>query len=956
MLARLLAAAVCLLPLAAFAQTLAPDNGAFVWRDGSEFIRFDKGRWTAGIDGARSLSWHVFLWHDDWKYETITGGTIEAGPELQPDGSVTMSGKFSAKEDSPPMLYSLAITPEEGGVRVHYEFRKSGPLKLSRPGVLLHLSGDRKAFSGEERVWADPSRNGAIASFPGGTAKRFLVELDGTRSLELGFAKFAAVDSEGNPNAHLFRLNFLPGDFPEDQTAVGEYTIRFADMPASFPGQVLPSAEPLAIRSVTPSAAQIPVYEKLELDVDLGATYDNPYDPEDVALDAIFTSPSGRQFAVPGFFMVDQERTVQDGVEIITPRGNGSWRVRFAAMEQGRYTWQLSLRDRTGAVTGGEGSFEATAPDARGFVRVSKADPHFFAFDNGEGHYCIGHNLPIYHTSGQLADEAMRKFAAAGENWNRWWMASYGIGIEWESRLGWYRQDNAARVDLVLDWARDLGLYYMMCMDTHQDFRTTGWDRNPFNKANGGPCEKAGEWFTNEEAREFYRKRLRYTVARWGYSPNVLCWEFGNEFQGWADSTEAMQLEWHREMSEHLAAIDPFDHMITTSFWGGTGPEAFWRLPNMDIVQTHCYTNTDDNVAPEIRRYCMDQWTKFDKPHIFGEFGIRSHSSTADKDPEGWGIHNALWAGMASFCAGPPMPWWHESYIEPLDLYFHFTALRNFTQDLPFGTAAWEPLQVESVDYADPNHVPEASDISITPVSVWGKPEHNVFRILPDGSIEGDGRPQQLLHGIGHADLKNPPSFVVHFPSDGQFVVSVNNVSNSGLLRIWVDGEQKAEIDLPCGEGLGKSSVFRPQWTLWETTYDQDFAVDVPAGIHTIRVENFGKDWVRVVAYRFTGCKIIDKPNLLACGMKSDEVAVLWVQNLRSSWFNHAGNGEVGKVDPSVITLSGLPDGEYTMQWWDTWKGNPRGTDQATVENGKLILSMPELETDVALKIRPSRG
>jgi len=231
-----------------------------------------------------------------------------------------------------------------------------------------------------------------------------------------------------------------------------------------------------------------------------------------------------------------------------------------------------------------------------------------------------------------------------------------------------------------------------------------------------------------------------------------------------------------------------------------------------------------------------------------------------------------------------------------------------------------------------------------------------VFRILPDGSIEGDGRPQQLLHGIGHADLKNPPSFVVHFPSDGQFVVSVNNVSNSGLLRIWVDGEQKAEIDLPCGEGLGKSSVFRPQWTLWETTYDQDFAVGVPAGIHTIRVENFGKDWVRVVAYRFTGCKIIDKPNLLACGMKSDEVAVLWVQNLRSSWFNHAGNGEVGKVDPSVITLSGLPDGEYTMQWWDTWKGNPRGTDQATVENGKLILSMPELETDVALKMGFAHG
>ncbi len=46
------------------------------------------------------------------------------------------------------------------------------------------------------------------------------------------------------------------------------------------------------------------------------------------------------------------------------------------------------------------------------------------------------------------------------------------------------------------------------------------------------------DWqFTNEQAREFYRKRLRYTVARWGYSPHVLCWEFGNEIQGWAGDT-----------------------------------------------------------------------------------------------------------------------------------------------------------------------------------------------------------------------------------------------------------------------------------------------------------------------------------------------------------------------------------------------------------------------------------
>ena len=64
-----------------------------------------------------------------------------------------------------------------------------------------------------------------------------------------------------------------------------------------------------------------------------------------------------------------------------------------------------------------------------------------------------------------------------------------------------------------------------------------------------------------------------------------------------------------------------------------------------------------------------------------------------DKDPKGWAIHNALWAGLTSFVAGGPMPWWHERYIDKLDLYFHFDSLAQFARDLPLGTARWEMLE-----------------------------------------------------------------------------------------------------------------------------------------------------------------------------------------------------------------------------------------------------------------------
>ncbi len=729
-------------------------------------------------------------------------------------------------------------------------------------------------------------------------------------------------------------------------------SFSFADAPERSLGEVAPMRESLGIDGATPNAPRVPQYGRLELAVDLGATYDNPYDPDEVRLDAVFTAPSGKQLVVPGFFLVKHRREVRDGSEIMVPEAGGTWKVRFAPRETGQYSWQMKLRDRTGEVAGGEGTFQAVTSASPGFVRQSTADPHYLAFDSGQGYFAIGHNLPIYHTTGQLGVEAMKKFAAAGENYNRWWMSSRGLGIEWMDKLGWYRQDVAARIDAVLDLAEELGLYYMMCMDTHQDFRERGWERNPFNAVNGGPCATPADWFTDETARNLYRKRLRYTVARWGYSPHVLCWEFGNEFEGWANSPNEIKLPWHKEMADYLRSIDPFGHLITTSFWSHTGPEEFWDLENIDIVQTHCYTNNDENVAEPVRRFCLHQWERFQKPHIFGEFGIRSHTTTADKDPEGWAIHNSLWAGLFSFSAGGPMPWWHERYIDRLDLYFHFTALANFTRDLPLGTALWEPLATRAPEFVDKDRPPETRDAVVVTLGRWGKAEHDEFTILRDGTIADGRSPQQLLHGAGHGDLKNPPTFVVDYPQKGQFVVHVGKVSHSGLLRVWIDGDLALERELPCGEGLGKESVWREQWKLWETTYDEDIAVSVPAGKHRIRIENFGRDWVAVAKYAFTGCQVVDRPDVLVCGMKTDELTMLWLQNKRSSWYNHAGGGQVGRVDPFELTVEGLRDGKYRLEWWGTWKGRLERTEKIEVREGRLTLTVPTLTTDMALKIK----
>lgn len=937
------------LGMSAFAQSFQQEGEAFVWRGNGYCVRFDKGQFSAGLDQGKQVSFTLFQWHDAYLYETLHGGKLEQPPTLNADGTVTMSGEFSAREGSAPLRYRLRLTPTAESVQVHCEFAKSAPLKLVN-GVWLHLHADSRNFTGQERLWLDPAAHGTLSVFTSGSGERFLIELADSKSLCLSTDKFREANLESSTNGYRLRMNLLPGNFPEGEWVAADLRLGFAPMPDRFPGDILPATQKLALGQVTPSAATVPLYEKLELSVDAQATWDNPFDPADVALDATFTSPSGRKLAVPGFYMTPMRRELRDGNEVMVPIGDGVWRVRFTPTEAGTYRYALKLRDRTGEVSGGAGSFRCTASKRQGFIRVSKTDPHYLAFDNGDGFFAIGHNLPGYHTSKQTAEQAMRKLAGAGENYNRWWLYSYNLGLEWTGKLGWYRQEAGARLDAALDWGHELGLYYMLCMDTHQDFRESGWQRNPFNAKNGGPCANAGEWFTNEAARTYYKKRLRYLVARYGYSPSILCWEFGNEMEGWADSPDSLKLPWHREMSDTLRALDPFGHLITTSFWSHTGPPEYWQLPNLDIVQTHLYTNGEENVAEVVRRLSLKQWREFSKPHIFGEFGIDSRGGFEKRDPQAWGIHNALWAGLTSFCAGGPMPWWHENYIEPNNLYFHFTALRHFTADLPLGKAKWELLE-PTVAFQDKTRPPDRRDAVVTPMSRWGKPEQTEFVLQEDGNFAEERRPQQLLQGLGHQDLQAPVIFEATYPQAGQFIMHVGRVSNSGLLTISLDGRKVRQIDLPCGEGLGKSSVYREQWKLWESTYDQDFPIDIPAGKHRIQIENSGQDWVSIDRYTFTGCLVRRTPNLLACGMQSKDLVVLWLQNRDSDWANH-GRQAVPPIDATEITLPGLANGKWTVEYWETWKGTKQKTETIMVKGGKLTLRLPALKTDVALKLK----
>jgi hypothetical protein len=79
------------------------------------------------------------------------------------------------------------------------------------------------------------------------------------------------------------------------------------------------------------------LYEKLEMGLSINAEYTNPFDPEELDISAVFKSPSGKEWKVPGFY--SQSR-------------RGGFLVRFSPNETGEWSYIISVTDRNGTVSG----------------------------------------------------------------------------------------------------------------------------------------------------------------------------------------------------------------------------------------------------------------------------------------------------------------------------------------------------------------------------------------------------------------------------------------------------------------------------------------------------------------------------------------------------------------------------------------------------------------------------
>ncbi len=515
------------------------------------------------------------------------------------------------------------------------------------------------------------------------------------------------------------RNAFVQGDL-SSATAIlmqAEEAIRNANCPG------VPPVQPPANQtnqtwngSIKTNSNSIAKYSKFEISLKSPKQYSNPFDSEIVTAEAHFTSPSGKEETAIGFWYQDyskEEKLEQtrrgDAVrrQVYTLLGEPVWMFRYAPVETGEYNYYITINEGGSASTyrhpqSGSLKFSATSSNSKGYIEVSKKDFSYFSYSNGETFLPVGHGPEM--DSEKLQSMAEHKMNIVQAEFT----SGFKDGLAGE-KLGQYGLENAFVFDGLLEQAEDSGIYAQMVLVGWPEFAdnkeamegNAQWDANPYNKKNGGMLDYPTQFFSNEQAKKYFKGRVRYMAARWGYSEAVFCWQLWGEFDmlSFASTEQAKEyyfeediLAWHNEMGEYLQSIDK-RHMVSTA--EANGPyEALWQLPSMDYMTIHDYNHPIDwNLLQKLQLY---QELGIAKPILIQEYGPEPLLGNQNLNDEAnrAAYHNPLWQTTLMKASGAPMKWtWYGDEREAtMDMDEDYKILSEFFAGSDFANKGIEAL------------------------------------------------------------------------------------------------------------------------------------------------------------------------------------------------------------------------------------------------------------------------
>ncbi len=518
---------------------------------------------------------------------------------------------------------------------------------------------------------------------------------------------------------------------------------------------------------------------------------------------------------------------------------------------------------------------------------------------------------------------------AAHETWSRVWMTHFyegsglGLNLDWpkvNNTFGQLSLPNAQHWDAIVAAADQAGIHFQMTLQHHGQYSTTvdpNWSDNPYNTANGGFLSDPVNFFTDATAKALTQRKLRYIVARWGYSPAIMGWELFNEVQ-FTDAGQTGQWgiiqAWHDEMAGFLRSQDSYHHLITTS---SVLDEPIWD--ETDYYTHHDYPadlisgirdaqdiSGSQTVAPDFSSECGIDFT----PHV--------------------GISPPIWAGLMAGQSGDAMPWYWDT-IDPNNDYFLIQAAADFVTQS--GLADQNTLNKSA-----PSVTGGASALAFGLGGGFNPATQDTFTV---GSVAPDGAgtaPPYLQSENSHPGYTpNGYTFNVNYPVAGTFSVQILQIAACGAtLQIILDGVTKTNVafsgNLNCGGDYTGTST------------NVTFSINVPTGPHSVQLFDSGNDWLLLG-------NITLNPYVSALGayaVGNSGFNATWIWNRNNIFAARASGGISGTVQ-----VAGLNAGNYAATWWDTFGAGAISNFTFTVGNPStpVTLVTPPILRSIALYV-----
>lgn len=663
-----------------------------------------------------------------------------------------------------------------------------------------------------------------------------------------------------------------------------------------------------------------------------------------------------RPEAIPGNPFVRElwaEVTTPHGLRVLPAffRGEGVWAVRARAATAGTYslgpvteTVGDALLVRAAAAVGPT-QVQVDRPDPLGGpIRIDPRRPRRFVDGAGAPFYPLGANFPWPDREASPDEYYPPTFAAAaaaGLNWARVWMAHWGqLNLDWRAtpqgaspEPGTLLLDVAARWDRLLEAAAAHGIRVQVVLQHHGQYSSqvnSNWDENPWNVANGGFLATPVEFFTSPRARELTRRKFRYIVARWGYSPAVFAWELFNEVK-WTDAraggaaSNAAVADWHHEMARYLRRLDPERHLVTTSDDHLGHP----LYATMDFFQPHLYAR---NMLAGVRRFDVDP-SQLDRPIFYGEVGDDHLPDLAPEWKESGRANLPLaWAGLMNEAHYPAQLW----YASKLVRSGGWDGLHSLAA---FVRACGLDRRDDLVAFSPAIRAAERMPLTIEPGMFWHRMPAPTVQVPFDGSVPAElaNVPSALVWSDdpkqGLEPFPSAMTLVFDYPRDATAVLRFSDAHPAGAsVRVRLDGEVVGEhVWSALPEDQRADAPPRPR----------DFILPLKPGRRTLVIDNpHGPEWVAFKSLS-TG---MDVPLLAAAGRRAADRVVLWIYH-RTGVFSAVPR----RPAEADILLSELAPGRWRITWWEMAAGAPGASIERDHGGGTFQLESPPIAEHAAV-------